>query len=244
MLLQLQRTLPPLAAALLVACGGDNAPTSGQILGASPAGIWRGTDSTTGLAVVGLLDDVGEAEFIRSDEALFSGVLSTAKDNSISASGTAYAINRFPDGSESGSWTMQGTLKERETLSVKISVITSAGTATTGTLELTFDPLYDQPSSLASLAGGYAPPNGFPYLIESNGSFSLAILICETSGQFSIIDPAHDLYRVSSTEVCDNGKTTTRSGLAAQETSLTPPHLLVGWSGSDGGEGWDWTREN
>jgi hypothetical protein len=61
------------AAGTLVACGGGGSgstPTA-QILGASPAGIWRGTDSTTGLEVVGLIDELGEAEFLRADRALF-----------------------------------------------------------------------------------------------------------------------------------------------------------------------------
>ena len=236
--------LPCLAAAMLSACGGGGSgPPQGVILGASPAGIWRGMDSTTGLAVVGLIDATGEAEFTRSDNALFSGALSTAEDNSISAAGHAYALNQSADTSSSGSWTMHGTLKERQTLSVTLSVTTTAGTQTEGTLELTFDPLYDQPSSLTSLNGEFAQLNTLPYEV-SNGTIALSELICEGNGQFSIIDAAHDLYRVQMTTRCDNGEQSTWTGLATLDTSVSPEHLLVGWSGGGSGDSEDWILQD
>jgi hypothetical protein len=43
------------------------------IQGVSPGGIWRGTDSASGLAIMGLVDETGFGEFIRADNAQFAG---------------------------------------------------------------------------------------------------------------------------------------------------------------------------
>ena len=239
------RFLPCLAAIALAACGGSGSSSGGTIDGASPAGIWRGTDPANGLAVVALIDAAGEAEFLRTDNALLSGEVSTAQDNSVSGAGQAYDTNKFPDGTTAGSWTLQGTLTERQSLSVTVSVVTAAGSVITQTLDLTFDPAYDQPSSLASLTGAYAPvPNGTPYLFGPNGTFSLSDLICEANGQFSIIDPGHNIYRVSATGECDHGGSTTSNGLATLDTSVSPAQLLVGWAGEGSGDAEFWVSRN
>jgi hypothetical protein len=141
---------------------------------------------------------------------------------------------------------MQGTLNERQTLSVAMSLATAAGALTTETIELTFDSLYDQPSSLAELGGSFAPGNAFPYVVGSDGAIFLSELICEGNGQFSIIDPAHDLYRVQMTIKCDNRGAVTWNGLATLDTSVGPQQLRVGWSGSGSGsgDGEDWIRQD
>jgi hypothetical protein len=62
--------------------GGDSpliAPTN-----ASPGGIWRGTESVSGLQVVGLADKTGEFHFIRTDHVQEVGT-ATVSGNNVSA---------------------------------------------------------------------------------------------------------------------------------------------------------------
>jgi hypothetical protein len=182
-----------IAAATLVACGGGSTPPANPIQGASPGGIWRGTDSASGLAVTGLVDETGSADFIRADDALFVGQVVTS-DNSISLTADAYAgIDKtVPDGSTRGIWSMTGTIQERQTITATTTLVTAVGNAAQGTVDLTFDEL-------------------------------------------SIINSAHNLYRIQLTDSCDNGSgghnVANVSGLATLDNTASPERLVMGLTG-------------
>jgi len=228
--------VPLVAAATLVACGGGSTPPAHPIQGVSPGGIWRGTDSASGLAITGLVDETGAADFIRADDAQFVGQVSTLA-NSIALTADAYAeIDKaFPDGSTRGSWSMTGTIQERQAITAATSFVTAGGNSAQGTLNLTFDGLYHRPSSLAAVAGEFAPVNGLPYLIYPGGSISQSALICETSGQISILNAAYNLYHIQLTNSCDNGSgghnVANVSGLATLDNTVSPERLVLGLTG-------------
>jgi hypothetical protein len=226
-----------IAAGMLASCGGGGG--SNPVQGASPGGIWRGTDSASGLTVVGLFDETGSGNFIRADNAVFLGTVSTSQNSiSVSAGGYAAFNKTFPDGSTHGVLTMNGTIQERQSISAATKFTTDAGNSTQGSLDLTFDKLYNRPSSLATVAGGYTGDLSslFPYVkISPDGSIDAgSVLICRTGGQISLIDPAYNLYRVQLTTTCDNGSGTTESGLATLDNTMSPEALVIGLADTGG----------
>src|SRR5579862_874848 len=78
---------------LLNACG-DSGSNGGATLPAtasvSSGGIWHGTDSVTGLTVLGVVDEQGELRFARADGVQFVGSVSTATTAEIDASFDGY----------------------------------------------------------------------------------------------------------------------------------------------------------
>lgn len=200
----------------------------------------------SGLAVMGLVDEMGDADFIRADNSQFFGQALTS-DNSIYASGGAYAAydTTFADGSRHGTWSLTGALQERQSISATAQLTTDGGTTTSGTLDLTFDPLYDQPSSTAAVAGMYldSQAEGFPIFIDANGSIQQSELICQNGGQISVIDASYNVYRILLTSHCDNGSSSSVSGLATLETSTTPVRLLISTVGGGSAGVSTWIRQ-
>jgi hypothetical protein len=236
-LMHLSRFLALMASVcLLYSCGGSgsSAPPN-PIQGPSPGGIWRGTDTASGLAITGFVDETGFGEFMRADNAVFQGQVSTSASNSIfmDADGYPQSSVGFPDGSRHGLWTVAGTIQERQTVSATSKFTSDNGTETQGTLQLTFDALYDQPSSLATVACGYLVGAG-SLSIASDGSISgHEPTIGDYSGQISLIDPAYNLYRV---QLGLSGNVS--KGLATLDNTLSPSRLRV--VGLSGGGTYSW----
>jgi hypothetical protein len=233
-----------LVAVTFVGCGGGG-PGGSPVQGASPGGIWRGAETASGLAITGLVDENGSADFIRADNAQFVGQITTT-DNTLSGSGEAFAQTNsvFPDGSTHGQWRVSGSIQERQAITSQLTFTTDNGTTTQGTLDLVFDPLYDQPSSLADVSGGYLPPGGgFLLSIDTTGAMQMSDLICQTTGQITPIDPKYNLYQVSMTSTCDPTGTSSASGLATLDNSLSPTQLLIGLTSPDSGSVNAWQRQ-
>lgn len=217
--------------AALAACGGGGSSPN-PIQGPSPGGIWHGTDSASGFAITGFVDETGFGEFMRADNAVFQGQISTSSSNSISLDADGYPQSSvgFPDGSQHGIWTVTGTIQERNSITASTKFTTDRGTVMEGTLHLAFDTLYNQPSSLATVAGGYIVGTGFVN-IESDGSISgHEPTIGDYSGQVSLIDPAYNLYRVQLTLIG------TANGLATMDNTVSPARLVI--IGEGGGYAW------
>jgi hypothetical protein len=204
-------------------------------------------DSASGLAIVGLVDETGDGVFIRTDDAKFFGQVSTS-DNSISVSAQAYAASAkpFPDGSTHGTWTMNGMIQERQSISATTAFTTDNGTQMQGSLDLKFDALYNRPSSLATVAGyffGTSDPIAEGINIGADGSVAQYSQVCQTSGQISIIDSTYNIYRMQLTVKCANGTTTNWSGLATLDNTVSPERLVFGLNGDDGAYAEDtWLR--
>jgi hypothetical protein len=167
---------------------------------------------------------------------LYSGTLS-ASGSSVSGSGTFYG-----DGTLAGlavgcpgeqSDTFSGTLMAGSSLSLTDNVI--------GQINWTFSSLYDQPASLAAIAGNWSISYtwdglGSTVSISSSGALSmLATSGCTYSGQISVINPSYNLYSVSltATGCTDNYAVLnglTEQGLATVDSTVTPNVLTLGSS--------------
>lgn len=235
--------------ALLAACGGGGGGYGGggsnpPPPNASPGGIWMGTDSVTNLAVEGLVDENGEAHFIRADGVQYIATVTTSGD-SFSAHVDAYTPlgTAFPDGSIHATGTVAGTINERVSITATTNFTTDKGSVTNGTLDLTFNQLYDQPSSLAAIAGNYTDvSSGATVSLNANGVIFAqdATTGCVVNGNVTIIDATYNAYGISVGYASCTGASsvlngTTLTGLATLDQSVNPAQVIAGVSGTNGG---------
>jgi hypothetical protein len=213
----------------------------------SAAGIWRGSDSATGLGLTGFVTSTGHADFIRSDGVQFVG---TAQ-----VSGTALTIAlqgytqygyQFSDGSTFGSGTLSGTLSSGSSITASLQFTTASNTSlTASTWSLTFDSLYNTASSLPAISGTYTdslagvshgtdPLQGAGVTISSNSAMYAqgSSNNCVLSGSVNVLDTGSDLYQVSYTlnncsgaaAVLNNVQFT---GLAELDTGASPAVVIA-----------------
>jgi hypothetical protein len=230
---------------LMTACGGGGSTSSGGTTpNASPGGIWNGTESSTGLAITGIVDEAGEFHFIRSDSTQYVGTASTA-GNAISASFDGYTEvgTTFADGSTHGTGSLSGTIQERTSISSTTQFTTDAGTSSNGTLSLTFNSLYNLASSLATISGNYTDPNsGDVISITGAGAVTWqdAATGCVGNGTISIIDAAYNAYRVQFSYASCTGAAAVLngvafSGLGTLDNTVSPEQAIVGVTGQANG---------
>ncbi|HYL01208.1 MAG TPA: hypothetical protein VEU78_08430 [Steroidobacteraceae bacterium] len=230
---------------LLGSCGGGGGYGGGpNPQNASPGGIWSGTDSDSPLQVTGIIDESGNLRFIRADGVQYVGTATTS-GNSISAHFDAYTPfgSAFADGSTHETGSLSGTIDARVSITASTQSMTDKGTPSNGTLALTFNPLYDQASSLAAIAGNYVEAgSGTAVSIGANGAiFSQdATTGCVVNGTVAIINASYDAYAVQATYASCTGADAvlngiTFSGLATLNTSVSPMQLIAGVTGSGGG---------
>jgi hypothetical protein len=227
--------------------GGSSTSTS--TANASPAGIWQGTDSASGLALTGIVNAAGLADFIRSDGAQYIGTASAA--------GTALAVSldvytqfgtAFSDGSTYAVGTLNGTVSTEGSITGSVDITTSANTAITSSWSLNFSSLYNNASSLSAISGNYTdassgdPLNGTTLSISGTGAMTAqsASTDCVMNGQISTANTGNNAYEVSYTlENCGgayavlNGISFT--GLAILNTNASPSQVVIGVSGTSSG---------
>jgi len=213
---------------------GDNVPTQ------SMGGIWNGTDAT-GRTVVALADEAGEFHIILDDGTQYAGTASTEGD---AVSANAQRLQRHsgpggPSGSAaSGSavaTALKGKVQQRQSMSITVAPAAGAQSFPPETFSLQFNSSYNDPSSLAMIAGDYMDSiNG--NMIKINGSGTLFwhdSNDCLAEGAVSIIDPRYDLYEVQfQYSACQgpfadlNG--TEFLGLGTLDKSLQPAQFVFG----------------
>lgn len=237
------RILYVAGSALLASCGGGGYGGGTNPQNASPGGIWSGTDSDSPLQVTGIIDEQGHMRFIRADGVQYVGTAVTS-GNSISAGFDAYTPfgSTFADGSSHETGLLTGTIAARVSITASTQSTTDKGTVSKGTLAMTFNPLYDQASSLAAIAGNYAAGSGTAVSIDANGAiFSQdASTGCVVNGAAAIIDASYNAYSIQASYASCTGAAAvlngiTFSGLATLDTSVTPLQLIAGMTGSGGG---------
>ena len=223
-------------------CGGGDEGGS-LVTTVSPGGIWGGTDSASGLQVSGLVDESGQFHFIRSDLVQFVG-MATTSSNSVSASfeGFAQVGTSFADGATHGTGTLTGTITERSALMLSYQFSTDAGTASSGTLNLSYNSLYDLDSSLAAISGNYTEPTtGTTVSISGSGAITSQDpnTGCVVSGQVSVINSMYNAYDVtyaysscSGTSAILNG--VQLSGLATLNNGSNPVQAVIAVTGTAG----------
>jgi hypothetical protein len=209
---------------------------------ASAAGIWQGTDSATGLALTGIVNAAGLADFIRSDGVQYIGT--------VQVSGTALALaldvytqfgTDFADSSTYAVGTLNGTVATDSSISGTVSYTTSGNTTVSSNWSLTFSDLYNNASSLRGISGNYSdgstgdPLNGATVSISGSGAMTAqsATSSCVLNGQISIADTSNDAYEVSySLENC-SGTDAVLNGIAFTGLALLNSNgqVVIGVSG-------------
>ncbi|HVW69114.1 MAG TPA: hypothetical protein VHB68_09065 [Steroidobacteraceae bacterium] len=219
--------------------GGDSGGST--TTNASPGGIWRGTDSISGLQVIGLVDESGDFNFIRSDGVQYVGS-ATVSTNTVTASFEGFVPlgDTFTDGSTHGTGNLSGTIQARTSIDLTSQFKTDNGSTSSGTLDLTFDTLYNRASSLATLAGNFtSPSSGVVVTVSSNGTiFSQdASTGCVINGTASIINASYNAYHVEFTYASCTGQAAVLNGvqfagLATLDNEVSPEQAVIGVTGT------------
>jgi hypothetical protein len=241
-------TLAVIAAIALTSCGGGDGGQTDYTLNASPGGIWVGSDVVTGLAIVGLTDELGNFQLIRADGMQIVGEALTAADALYANTEEITAFGKtFPDGATHGSGILNGTIAERSSLAGEIQFTTDAGTGahivfgpapSTG---LEFDGSYFESSTLAIIAGTYTyVPTGTVVTVDLNGAIFAqdATTGCVINGSVSIIEETYNVYRVQGTAASCQGAAAVLNGikfngLATLQDTVSPQNVIVGLIGSN-----------
>jgi hypothetical protein len=240
---------------LLWGCGGGgNSVASGGSgnAGETPtqglAGTWSGTDSGTGLAINGIIDESGNFNFVRADGVQYVGT-ATATSDSISANFDGYEPvgQTFSDGSTYGSGSISGSLSLRTSMQLTDQFTTSKSSSTSGSVSLTFNNwsyVGVGGASLATVSGNYTDQSsGDVVSITSAGDVTWqdATTGCVGNGTITVTDTNNSVYHVQfSYESCQgqyaslNGGQFT--GLAALNTSASPMQAIVAVTGQAAGQ--------
>jgi hypothetical protein len=234
--------------ALLAGCGGGGgtAPSGGSSptpTNASPGGIWRGTESVSGLQILGLVDETGDFHFIRSDDAQYVGTASMSS-NSLTGSLEGFVPLGFvfSDGSTHGTGSISGTVQARSSINLTTQFRTDGGTASSGTLNLTFDSLYNRASSLATLAGNFTNlQTAAVVTVNTDGSiFSQDPTTgCVVNGAASIINATYNAYHIQFSYGNCTGQAAVLNGvqftgMATLDNKVTPEQAVIGVTGQAG----------
>ena len=193
-----------LSTGLLIGCGGGSS-SSNPSQPPPPAqsvisGIWSGTVTSTTLGqnstVLGIISESREAVFITSDGSQLHGSL-TVSGSQVSGSIKSYAPIGFffPDGSSVTTTSISATAQTKSSISG-----TYTGGGDTGTFSLTYDTLYDRPSSLGLVSGTWLSSGGTVITVDQAGQFTGADSFgCLYNGQASAISSSHNAYKVNVT---------------------------------------------
>jgi hypothetical protein len=233
-----------LAAFCVAGCDGTisgrvNNPTPTN---ASATGVWGGTDSVTGMSVVGYIDSAGNAVFIRADGVQFVGATQVSGDTLVAAVVvyTNFGAGSFKDGSTFGLGTLNGTVATGSALTLSLSFTTNGGTAGSGSWSLAFNTLTNSGSSLTAISANYTDTaSGSVISISADGVVTgqNPANSCVLNGTVTLINSSYDTYQVSLTyENCTgayavlNGLTLT--GLAVFNPNTSPTQLTISVAGA------------
>jgi hypothetical protein len=243
--------------------GGTTPP---PVVNQSPGGIWQtqyvqasgptAGDTIKGLAIV---DETGSFFFADRDQnnscvtlgfgqaTVTGSSISGNVDEAAATYALAPGVNTncaFPDGSTSGTGTISGTVTQRSSMAITDSGTTSNGTSLgTETHTWTFNSLYDNSSSLATVSANYWDGSN-TFSVNGNGAIfeQDPASGCVINGQISIINAQYNAYSLSlsfsncaGTAAAANGRTLT--GLATLDTTVSPAQLDFGVSTSVNGGG-------
>lgn len=164
----------------------------------SPGGIWIGTDAA-GDSVAALANERGSFKLIGDGFNQGYGVFTVTQDDSIG--GLFFVIpehgSTLPDGTSDANCGLEGTVAERQSLTVTVDCTTATGLQNVTTLLLAYDPLYERDSSLTIIAGNFDDGAGNVMNIAADGTLFMqdAITNCVLNGQV-IDDSSYNLYSI------------------------------------------------
>jgi len=209
-----------LAAGSLLACGaGKKSGNSGNpVPNASLAGLWSGTDSSSGLGIVAMVDAAGDATILRSDGVQYVGNLPTAGDAIAGAvDGYANYGHSFSDRSIFGIGTVNGTVVPGASITANLAFTTSAGAALPGAWKLQFGALTKLGSAVATLARNYTDDDtGATVSVTASGVINSQnpTTGCVLNGTVATSEATIDVYQVAYTLESCTGAYAVLNGVA------------------------------
>jgi hypothetical protein len=165
---------------------------------ASPAGTWRGTDGAS-REVMLLVSAGGTFQFVDGAHNQGSGYL-TPESGVASPFDLVTPVDQpFPDGTTLANCNFAGSLLERVRMDLKLSCTTRGGLPFSESLVLLFDPVYDRPASLGTVAGNYQASAENVLSIAPDGLLFLqdATTGCVVNGQVTVITATANLYNIT-----------------------------------------------
>jgi hypothetical protein len=172
---------------------------------AAVGGLWYGTTTISGQGafyVLGMVAENGKAFFLQEDGVMYWGTVRSS-GNQLRATLDGAGLDGSPlaDGSASGSGPVSGTIEARTSVSANATFTTANNSTTTSTISLEFDPLYNDDSSLALIAGDYLDATGYNQgvlHIATNGNLTNTDPQngCVYSGRIAVINSAYNMYDV------------------------------------------------
>jgi hypothetical protein len=219
-----------------VACGGGGGGTTAPpAVPTNAGGIWDGTSTAGGqtIALTGVVTENGEGRFFDDNGTQYIVSSMSGNDGSITMNVMAVAQFGFvfEDGSTVTTGTLSGTIVERASFNGDWSLATGES----GTLSMTYDPLYERDSSLSKLEGMWGENSFGITIFDPDGSFfEEDIFGCVFNGQTSIIDPDYNVYEMNMTiSLCGPEFDGQYSGLAVLTDFNTTDDMLIVQMNSD-----------
>lgn len=151
------------------------------------------------------------------------------------ASATPEFGSTFSDGSTFATGTISGTVNQRQSMSAQFLLTTALGVAGGNVLSLTFNTLYNRPSTLAAIAGNFTDTaSGAAATIDSSGVLTATDpgTGCVLDGQVTIVNATFNVYDFdfaysSCTGAAAGLNGASFDGLATLDNSSTPEQLIV-----------------
>lgn len=215
-------TLVATAVAVLTACGGGGSSSVN-----TAEGLWQGT-SSSGASVQMVVLENGEAwggALVGNN--LISAIAGTAIGNGTSFSATGSEFYFTSNTVATGTYT--GTVTQKSRI--------QAATNTGGTINLAYNPYYEQSITAADIAGTYVLSGrtaryaitNLSFTIAANGSFTIVDAGCTTTGTVTPRSAGKVVANVSFTGTgnCILGNGVTLSGIAVMDKTTTPKSMSV-----------------
>jgi hypothetical protein len=224
----------------LISCGGNSSSvgadtSSPSQTNKSVGGIWEGTSTINGVTVqtLALASEDGRfyaASLNTSNNCAEVGTGTVSTNGSVLSGSVIGGLVYFtanwniqtnctyPDGSTWGTGSLSGTVSERSLLTVTDAFTTANGQMLpSSALTLTFNSLYNEPSSLSKIAGNWIGPTGVVTSVNSDGSFFAQdpATGCVINGRYSIINASYNAYTGSATYNNCQGAAAILNGLTA-----------------------------
>lgn len=221
------------AAAVLTACGGggsdDTSTTTPTPATLTAEGFWIGTASTGPQVQLAVLENGETWGFYTSQGSLIGALYGNTSSSGTSASGSGLD---FYNGTANAG-TYSGTFSAKNTLNLSLRSGTS-----TSTFAGKYSTAYDQPASLANLAGTYAgygltgktSAQAVSVTISSNGSISAGNTSCSASGTALPRASGKNIFDIKMTfagNFCALGNGAVTNGIAYFDTSTKQVAVLA-----------------